>query len=49
MLDSTGTRQAHVVGYSMGGLLAASLAISNPERVRTVTLAAGGFLDPTGW
>jgi pimeloyl-ACP methyl ester carboxylesterase len=46
LLDTTGATQVHVVGYSMGALLAASLALSHPERVRTVTLAAGGFLDP---
>lgn len=43
LLDTTGTRQAHVVGYSMGAVLAAALALSHPERVRTVTLAAGAF------
>jgi pimeloyl-ACP methyl ester carboxylesterase len=45
LLDTTGATQVHVVGYSMGALLAASLALSHPERVRTVTLAAGGFLE----
>ena len=43
LLDSTRTAQAHVVGYSMGAGLAATLALSHPERVRTVTLAAGAF------
>jgi pimeloyl-ACP methyl ester carboxylesterase len=43
LLDTTGTRQAHVVGYSMGAMLAAELALSHPDRVRTVTLAAGSF------
>ena len=43
VLDATGSANAHVVGYSMGAGLAASLALSHPERVRTVTLAAGAF------
>lgn len=43
VLDATGSSNAHVVGYSMGAILAASLALSHPERVRTVTLAAGAF------
>lgn len=43
LLDTAGATQAHVVGYSMGAMLAASLALSRPERVRTVTLAAGAF------
>jgi pimeloyl-ACP methyl ester carboxylesterase len=43
VLDATGSSSAHVVGYSMGAGLAASLALSHPERVRTVTLAAGAF------
>ena len=43
LLDTTGTRQAHVVGYSMGAMLAAKLALTHPDRVGTVTLAAGTF------
>jgi pimeloyl-ACP methyl ester carboxylesterase len=43
LLDTTGSPTAHVVGYSMGAILAASLALSHPERVRTVTLAAGAY------
>jgi pimeloyl-ACP methyl ester carboxylesterase len=45
LLDHIGAGKAHVVGYSMGALLAADLALAHPERVRTVTLAAGGFRD----
>jgi pimeloyl-ACP methyl ester carboxylesterase len=43
LLDATGSSSAHIVGYSMGAVLAASMALSHPERVRTVTLAAGAF------
>ena len=38
LLDTTGAKEVHVVGCSMGAL-AASLALSHPERVRTVRLA----------
>ena len=43
LLDAAGVKQAHVVGYSMGAMLGADLALSHPDRVRTVTLAAGAF------
>ncbi len=43
LLDTTGTKQVHVVGYSMGAMLAAKLALTHPDRVGTVTLAAGSF------
>ena len=36
LLDTTGTTQVHVVGYSMGALHVATLALSHPDRVRTV-------------
>ena len=43
LLDTTGAASAHVVGYSMGAILAADLALHSPDRVRTVTMAAGAF------
>ena len=43
LFDHAGVQQAHVVGYSMGAVLGASLALAHPERVRTLTLAAGAF------
>lgn len=36
LVESIGT--AHVVGYSMGGRIALSLAVAAPERVRSLTL-----------
>jgi pimeloyl-ACP methyl ester carboxylesterase len=40
VLDAVGVEQAHVVGISMGGLMAQELAISHPERVQSLVLMA---------
>lgn len=37
LLDALGVASAHVVGVSMGGMMAQSMAIQAPERVRTLT------------
>lgn len=38
LMEAAGWESAHVVGHSMGGLIAQHLAISEPSRVRTLAL-----------
>lgn len=39
VLDAAGIRSAHVVGASMGGVIAQILGVRHPERVRSLVLA----------
>src|SRR3954447_7476784 len=46
LLDRLGVQSAHVVGASMGGMIAQTLAIEHPERVRTLTSIMSTTGDP---
>jgi 3-oxoadipate enol-lactonase len=39
VLDAAGVESAHVMGASMGGVIAQIMAVRNPERVRSLVLA----------
>ncbi len=46
LMDALGIRSAHVVGASMGGMIAQELAILYPERVRSLTSIMSSTGDP---
>lgn len=45
-LDSQGIERAHLAGHSMGGLVAAALALEDPGRVLSLTLVDSAGLGP---
>ncbi|PWN57190.1 3-oxoadipate enol-lactonase [Abyssibacter profundi] len=49
LLDALGVQQAHVLGHSMGGAVAQSMALVAPERVRSLTIcnSTAGFRPTT--
>jgi pimeloyl-ACP methyl ester carboxylesterase len=42
VMDAAGARSAHVYGASMGGLIAQEMALTQPERVRSLVLGCTG-------
>lgn len=45
LLDRTGVRRAHLVGHSMGALVAAGVLARHPSRVASATLISGMYAD----
>jgi pyruvate dehydrogenase E2 component (dihydrolipoamide acetyltransferase) len=45
-MDALDVGSAHLVGHSMGGAVALSLALSEPDRVRSVTVIGSAGLGP---
>lgn len=46
VLDALDIQSAHVVGASMGGMIAQLVAVSNPQRVKTLTSLMSSSGDP---
>jgi pyruvate dehydrogenase E2 component (dihydrolipoamide acetyltransferase) len=46
VLDAIGAERAHLVGHSLGGTVAVSVAAGNPERVSSLTLIAPSGFGP---
>jgi pimeloyl-ACP methyl ester carboxylesterase len=48
LLDHLAVRQAHIVGYSMGGMVALKFTADHPDRVMSVALGGMGLLRRGG-
>jgi pimeloyl-ACP methyl ester carboxylesterase len=48
LLDHLSIKKAHIVGYSMGGIIAGKFAVKHPDRALSVTLGGMGWLEQGG-
>jgi pimeloyl-ACP methyl ester carboxylesterase len=48
LLDHLKIRKAHVVGYSMGGYITATIVARHPKRLRSAVLGGAGWDPPAG-
>lgn len=48
LLDHLQIEKAHIVGYSMGGIIAANFIVKHPDRVLSETLGGMGWLKEGG-
>src|SRR5262249_5569543 len=48
LLDHLKIKKAHLVGYSMGGIIAANFTVKHPDRVLSATLGGMGWLQQGG-
>lgn len=48
VLDAFGVSASHVVGFSMGGIIAQLIAAMHPTRVKSLTVMASGFASARG-
>ena len=49
LLDHLGVRKAHIVGYSLGGIIAENFIAKHPDRVLSGTLGGMGWLKDGGF
>jgi pimeloyl-ACP methyl ester carboxylesterase len=47
LIEALGLQSAHLIGMSMGGMIAQSAAIRHPDRIRSLTSFASTTNDPT--
>ena len=48
LMDHLGIKKAHIVGYSLGGIVALKFIIDHPDRVLSGTLGGMGWLEDGG-
>jgi len=46
LMDHLGIEKAHIVGYSMGGMMAIKLAVDYPDRVKSAVIGGMGWVEP---